>query len=1145
MVGVAEEIAAAEPFTGSVSTGSVFKEAACPGSVYTSSDCTDVNSACYNIDNVDSVSHLNIQQGDNEKNNSDQLLVREHLVSDTNIIAGHIQPVIDALPAEMEAEQRRRAEAFIQVNSELFSKSEYDIGRTNLVPHVIDTGSHRPIKQPLRRHPFAHLEVIDQTVADMLRHDIIEPAASPWASNVVLVRKSSGQLRFCLDYRSLNSVTYKDSYPLPRIDTCLDSLGGSKIFSTLDLRSGYWQARIDPASADKTAFVTRKGTFRFKVLSFGLSNAPALFQRLMDLVLAGLAWDICLVYLDDIIVMSETFDRHLERLEAVFDRLRRAGLKLHPSKSRLFQVRTKFLGHIVSGEGISPDEEKIRAVRDWPTPSNLTEARGFVALASYYRRFIEGFADIARPLHELTRKGVAFEWTHRQQEAFEHLKHCLISAPVLATPKDHGMYVLDSDASNEALGLVLQQEQDGVLKVIAYASRALLAAERSYCTTRKEMLAVIYGLKHFRQFLLGRHFVCRTDHAALTSLFRTPEPVGQQARYLDLLGEYDMEIVHRPGSAHGNSDALSRRPCERADESLECRQCHPRRDQHIRAVCRGVRNKKISPTSTPIWDVSPDVLRTAQRSDEAVGFIIRCLEILKQKPDWAEVEGLDLDTQNLYAQWEVLELRDGVLYRRFERPDGTLSRFQLVVPTTLRVSLLRQLHGGKTSGHFGVAKTQDLVRQFAYWRGWMADVQLFVQRCDLCCRYRRWPTARHGELQPSTANRPFVKLHVDLTGPHLRSKNGYVYLLTAIDYFTKYLVCVPIRDKTALSVAKALVKNVYLIHGSPDIQVSDQSREFQNELMTEIAKLLGIQLNRTCAYRPSSNGAIERTHRTINSVFAKVVDTNQRNWCEMVPYVTFAYNNVFHSSTTFSPFFLLYLREARLPLDLALDNVGEEMPSYSPEYVEVMNERMRSVYKLVRDSLQSAFSRSKQTYDARVKRLKFIEGDLVWYFCPRKQPRLGPKWQLLTTGPWRIQRVINAVNFVIKRVGGKKELVANVDRLRRYQGPEVDQGSSAVSSSIAFQTEVLREAPPAEAPLDKAPLAKAPLTRAPVPSRVCPPPQRLHLQRLRFLPGSARPQRLHLQRLRLQRLLPLPGSARLVCDNVVFQENLIISVCKQ
>jgi RNase H-like domain found in reverse transcriptase/Reverse transcriptase (RNA-dependent DNA polymerase) len=280
---------------------------------------------------------------------------------------------------------------------------------------------------------------------------------------------------------------------------CLNALGGSKYFSTLDMRAGYWQTEIEEDDRDKTCFVTRRGTFRFKVLSFGLSNAPALFQRLMDLVLVGLTWEICLVFLDDVIIMSETFDEGLVRLKAVFDRLRAANLKLKPSKCRLLQREVVFLGHLVSSEGIAPDPSKVEAVTNWPRPVNLREVRAFVGLANYYRNFVKGFAEIARPLHELTKKNCRFEWTDRQEEAFVTLKRKLTEAPVLAAPRDEGLFILDSDGSDLAVGAVLQQQQDNALKVIAYASRSLSDAERNYCTTRKELLAVIFGLKQFRR----------------------------------------------------------------------------------------------------------------------------------------------------------------------------------------------------------------------------------------------------------------------------------------------------------------------------------------------------------------------------------------------------------------------------------------------------------------------------------------------------------------------------------------------------------------------------------------------------------------------------------------------------------------------
>ena len=473
-----------------------------------------------------------------------------------------IQELLDKVDLELTDEQEEQVKLLLEANREVFSVSEFDLGRTNLVQHRIDTGMNRPFKQQLRRHPMAYLPVIDEHVGKMLDNDICEPSFSPWASNVVLVKKSDGTLRFCIDYRQLNNLTVKDSYPLPRIDTCFDALGGAKYFSTLDLRQGYWQVENDPETADKTTFITRKGAFKFKVLPFGLSNAPAVFQRLMNLVMQGLTWEACLVFLDDIIVLSATFEQHLERLNSVFDRLKSANLKLKPSKCKLFQHKVKFLGSVVSARGIEPDPDKLSAISEWPVPTNLTEVRSFVGLASYYRRHVEGFSDIAKPLSELTKKNQPFVWGPEQQRAFEKLKYCLTHYPVLAPPLPEGKYIIDTDASDFAMGAVLQQEQHGTVRVIAYASKTFDAAERMYCTTRKELAAIIYALKEFRHYVVGGvSFLLRTDHGALTSLFKTPEPIQQQARYLNFLADYNFEIQHRAGSQHGNSDGLSRRPC--------------------------------------------------------------------------------------------------------------------------------------------------------------------------------------------------------------------------------------------------------------------------------------------------------------------------------------------------------------------------------------------------------------------------------------------------------------------------------------------------------------------------------------------------------------------------------------------------------
>jgi RNase H-like domain found in reverse transcriptase/Reverse transcriptase (RNA-dependent DNA polymerase) len=398
----------------------------------------------------------------------------------------------------------------------------------------------------------------------MLAQGVIEPARSPWASNIVLVRKKDGSFRCCIDYRKLNLVTRKDAYPLPRIDACLDAMASAQWFSTFDLRSSYHQVTVASEDCDKTAFICPRGMYRFRTMPFGLCNAGATFQRLMDIVMTGLHMDICLVYLDDIIVYSNSMETHLNRLVTVLERLRSAGLKLKPEKCALFQKSVSFLGHVVSDTGIGTDPQKIKAVVEWPTPTCIKDVRSFLGLAGYYRRFVKDFATIASPLNEVTKKS-AFNWNEREQKAFEKLKYLLTTPPILAMPTDDDEFTIDTDASDYAIGAVLSQKQNGVERVIAYASRALDRRERNYCVTRKELLAVVNFLRFFKQYLLGRCFRIRTDHAALSWLKHTPDPIGQQARWLEQMEEFDYIIEHRPGKSHGNADALSRIVCPKRD----------------------------------------------------------------------------------------------------------------------------------------------------------------------------------------------------------------------------------------------------------------------------------------------------------------------------------------------------------------------------------------------------------------------------------------------------------------------------------------------------------------------------------------------------------------------------------------------------
>ena len=368
-------------------------------------------------------------------------------------------PPVNLDDSILNVDQRRRAESLLVKFRVVFSDSKSTIGRTSLAQHRIDTGDAHPIKQPPRRIPFAMREELDNQVQDMLKQDVIEPSRSPWSSPVVLVRKKDGSTRFCVDYRRLNAVTCKDAHPLPRVDDCLDALSDSRVFSTLDCASGYWQVEVKAEDREKTAFSTGENLYHFKVMPFGLTNAPATFQRLMDLVLAGMHWKCCLVYLDDIIVYTKGVEEHLSQLEQVFSCLRAAGLTLKTTKCQLFRDSVTFLGHKVSSQGIGPDPANIEKVKSFPAPRNTSEVQSFLGLASYYRKFVKNFADVAEPLHRLLHKDVKFEWNDACQSAFESLRSSLTRNPVLAYPDFSETFQLQTDASKWAVGAVLSQRR--------------------------------------------------------------------------------------------------------------------------------------------------------------------------------------------------------------------------------------------------------------------------------------------------------------------------------------------------------------------------------------------------------------------------------------------------------------------------------------------------------------------------------------------------------------------------------------------------------------------------------------------------------------------------------------------------------------
>ncbi|KAJ0050423.1 hypothetical protein NL108_003631 [Boleophthalmus pectinirostris] len=883
-----------------------------------------------------------------------------------------IREIWERNSATLEADQQEALWQVLWEYKDIFALLEEEVGLTHLVQHEIDTGDAHPIKTRPRRLPLAHQAAADSAIDEMLRAGIIEPSDSPWASGVVMVnKKNSPRMRFCVDYRPLNSVTKKDSYPLPRIDESLDLVSGSSWFSSLDLRSGYWQVPLSPDARPKTAFCTGRGLWQFRVLSFGLCNAPATFERLMEKVLAAIPRQECLVYLDDILVHGSSFKTVLGSLRQVLDRISAAGLKLHPDKCCFMRRELEFLGHRIGGEGISTLEEKVQAVRDWPTPTSLRELKSFIGLASYYRRFVRGFSCIAAPLFCLQRKDSDFVWTPECDQAFVTLKKALTESPTLTPPDTTLPFVIDTDASDVGMGAVLSQVGPEGEKVVAYFSKTFNKAERRYCVTRRELLAIVRAIGHFRYYLCGLPFTVRTDHSALQWLMSFKEPEGQIARWLEELAPYDFKVVYRAGGRHANADAMSRRPC--VPDS--CRYCEKReaREQELRAE---ERRGSLCSGDTPICKVAqvhdPPEWRAQQELDPDLQPVLQWVES-GQKPQWSEVARFSLATKGLIEKFGALRMKEGVLQRAWKEPATGEERWQIVVPRALRDSVLRTCHGTTGAGHFGVSKTLRRLRQGFYWGQLRRDVEDFCRRCDLCAAYKGPPGQSHAKLQQFMVGAPMERVAVDIMGPFPRTDKGNHYVLAAMDYFTKWPEAFAIPDQEAETVADTLVEGMFSRFGVAEVIHSDQGRNFESAVFAAMCERMGMQKTRTTPLHPQSDGLVERFNRTLAKQLAIITAEHQRDWDMHLPLVLLAYRSSVQDSTLCTPAGLMVGRELRTPAEMLFGRPPDTPATPpGPEYARRLQDRIETAHTFARDQLQKAGIRQKRNYDIRAKGKDFV-----------------------------------------------------------------------------------------------------------------------------------------------------------------------------
>lgn len=843
-------------------------------------------------------------------------------------------------------------------------------------------------RTPIRRAPYTLNPTKAQHMSDhinkLINKGIIEKCISPYASPAFLINKKDGTPRLCVDYRQLNKKIVFDAFPSPKTEDIFMTLHGSTVFSSIDLTSAFYQIPLAERSKNITAFVTPHGQYRFTHVPFGLAVSPSSLNRIVADLFGDLRYKFVLPYFDDLLIYSSNIEEHIKHLSIVLDRLRNAGLTANPEKSIFAMSRLRFLGHIISSEGVHVDLEKVQAIQKLEPPKNIKQLRSFLGMTSFFSKFIPEYARIAAPLNNLKRKGVKFKFNDEQLSAFKELKEKLTIAPVLRYPNFDNRFVLRTDASDTALGAVLLQQFDDGLHAIQYASRKLLPVEQRYTTYEKEALAMMFGLRKFQDYLLGHKFTLQVDNAALSWLSSNQRQMGKVGRWILELSKFDFDIIHIGGAINSVADALSRL-YDDENKDLDNDNNHPTND------CLNMLNNV------------PQSFVSIKQHQEHDPF---CRGIRQRIRSGEDVNDFGI--------------RDGVLMKRV----GKNRLWRIYVPLPIRKMVTYYHHDVDMSAHPGITKTyRDIARRF-WWNGLYEDIRNYVKSCELCQRCKASNQHRGAPMFAEPPTAVWEKVYIDHIGPLSLTPNRNRYALVLVDAFSKWVEIMPTLRATSDATIKKL-ESLWCRYGPPNAIVSDNARCFTSSTFKSHCLKFGIKRINTTPYHPAAN-ASERVNRNIVaglSILLKQYVEKHSRWDHHLQWLTFSLNNSVHEATGTSPASIFLGRELTRPLD----NLWNVAKLISPERVPSPEE--------VSQALDASQARRKRYYDRRHPAShQFQPGQLVLQrvITPTVPGDEGKKFTPKWSTPRRIIRFTTPVSVELQDERTGQQFRTHVQHLRKF-----------------------------------------------------------------------------------------------------------------